>query len=74
MLVAFASMYTSTLITTFSKTEVNCRVFHYKNTKEFNFVMKCINNNVTGSDNILQVISKDLKFGSKLQLKLNQSM
>lgn len=66
MFVAFASMYTSTLIITFSKTEVNCGGFHYKNTKEFNFIMKCINNNVTGSDNILQVISKNSKFDSKL--------
>lgn len=53
----FSSICNSMLITTFPKTEAICGIFHNKSTKEFNCVMKCINNNVTEIINIsLQVI------------------
>lgn len=45
------------LITTFPKTKAVCGIFHYRSTKEFNCVMKCINNNVTEIiNNSMQVI------------------
>lgn len=50
-------MYISMLITTFPKTEEVCGILHYKSTKKFNSVMKCIGNNVTEFiNNSLQVI------------------
>lgn len=45
---AFSSTYTSVLIITFPKIEVNCGVFQYKSTEEFNYVIECINTDVTG--------------------------